>query len=283
MALILAMEKSLTLSNSGSKMNLNDFLSNDDIALPADGVIALIKQNREPLLTNDQDQSLLQEIIFNHHRIYNAHEVVAYLCETEIDINIQDALGDTALITACSLSGEESNVRMFERSVNILLENGADIHKTDKYNETCLHAALFGQDTPLVVLAILQADETHCLANQLSDINSPSSLPLGIAADHGFIHSLTHLLDHGAHINAQDTKGMSALMHAGEWGHSDVFELLLTRGGDPFVIDDNGMSAIDYAQASDEPKMALIAQSIALKKEAGQAMDSKGRGDGLGL
>ena len=55
------------------------------------------------------------------------------------------------------------------------------------------------------------------------------------------------LVVHGASVNGRDARGRPALMLAVQCGQSAIVTLLLTYGGDAWIKDSAGLSAIDYA------------------------------------
>lgn len=56
--------------------------------------------------------------------------------------------------------------------------------------------------------------------------------PLHYAARNGNPEIIKLLLDSGAHVNAEDSEGWTALHHASYHGHRGCVELLLDRGAD---------------------------------------------------
>ena len=62
---------------------------------------------------------------------------------------------------------------------------------------------------------------------------------------------LDYILSLGANINYQDGSGMTALMRATTTGNTANVRLLLERGADPGITNNDGLSASDYAVESD--------------------------------
>lgn len=56
-----------------------------------------------------------------------------------------------------------------------------------------------------------------------------------------------YALNRGANINAQNDKGMTALMQAADRGFVDIIELLVKKGADMFMTNEDGRTALDLA------------------------------------
>jgi ankyrin repeat protein len=73
-----------------------------------------------------------------------------------------------------------------------------------------------------------------------------SSLALVTAAFKGDLTAVRSLLDHGTNPNARDMYAHTALMHAAQMDRDEIIELLLDRGADISLTDDEGLTATDY-------------------------------------
>jgi ankyrin repeat protein len=60
------------------------------------------------------------------------------------------------------------------------------------------------------------------------------------------------LLDRGADVNAKDTHGATALMHAALYARPASVKLLLERGADPNRVNTSGATALMWAVGSPE-------------------------------
>ena len=63
------------------------------------------------------------------------------------------------------------------------------------------------------------------------------------------------LLAIGFNVNAKDDFGSTPLMWAVYYGDADMTELLLQKGADPNMKDNEGQSASGYAQSEDNQEM----------------------------
>lgn len=71
--------------------------------------------------------------------------------------------------------------------------------------------------------------------------------PLSWAADAGHIEMVNLLLDGGAHVDAIDSGGMSALHLAVREGHGDIVAVLIARQTDVCKITKGGFTSLMYA------------------------------------
>ena len=74
------------------------------------------------------------------------------------------------------------------------------------------------------------------------------------------------LLENGARVDLQDSKGWSALMYACQAGHEQVVELLLDYGADVDLQSMQWESPLSLALQHDHPKMlTLIEEKVAIE------------------
>ena len=60
---------------------------------------------------------------------------------------------------------------------------------------------------------------------------------------------LSLLLDVGVSVNAQNGDGFTPLHVAAMWGQEESIRLLMERGADPVISDDDEMTPLDYAKS----------------------------------
>ncbi|XP_046566467.1 ankyrin repeat domain-containing protein 29-like isoform X2 [Haliotis rubra] len=64
----------------------------------------------------------------------------------------------------------------------------------------------------------------------------------------GKLAEVKRILDTGrADVNCRSVVGMTPVMRAAGWGHRDVVELLVSRGADVSLVDDDGDNVLHYA------------------------------------
>lgn len=81
------------------------------------------------------------------------------------------------------------------------------------------------------------------------------SSAISIACMNGRVEALRLLRDHGGDINVRGYLGKTPLMHAIECGHSACVLLLLERGADMAITNQEGKTAYDYCKSEDTKKM----------------------------
>ena len=152
--------------------------------------------------------SKLMFLIINVNSIPNGHTLLrSYVLSNQDEINNKNALG----LTALHLAVRNSNIYSLG-TVNLLLENGADVNSIDEYGWTAL-----------------------MMASKYS--NTTSSL-----------ETIRLLLEKGADINLINEYGSTALMMAAQYSNTtsslETVSLLLERGADVNLADIGGSTAL---------------------------------------
>ncbi|RLB42843.1 MAG: hypothetical protein DRH12_04585 [Deltaproteobacteria bacterium] len=168
------------------------------------------------------------------------------------DPNLANEAGSTMLMLVC-------NYPDLKECFELLLEKGADVNKTNKWGQTAIFAA-----------AMRSAYYTKRLIDKGARVDmvddSQGQTPFFMAVVNQLMNerpsfeTLDVLLEHGANINFQITKGPNTgatpLMFAIMANNTEMVEYLLKHGADPYIRDSTGNSAIDYAKK--ENNMELI-------------------------
>ncbi|OBT79993.1 hypothetical protein VF21_01161 [Pseudogymnoascus sp. 05NY08] len=81
---------------------------------------------------------------------------------------------------------------------------------------------------------------------------------LGVAAEKGFQTLVQLLLDNGADIKGQDSRGRTALHLAAMNGHYEIVKLLLERGANPKVVNKFGRTAEYWAVTNGHTRVAQL-------------------------
>jgi len=122
------------------------------------------------------------------------------------------------------------------------------------------------------MLAALKGLTGFCqqLIDKGADVNKPGWTPLHYAATNGYLETMTLLLDNYAYIDAASPNGTTPLMMAAHYGTPAAVKLLLEAGADPMLKNQQGLSAIDFAQkASRSDSAELIAAVIRARQPKG--------------
>jgi hypothetical protein len=103
-----------------------------------------------------------------------------------------------------------------------------------------------------------------------ADVNKPGWAPLHYAATNGHLAVMTLLLDNHAYIDAASPNGTTPLMMAANYGTPSAVKLLLEAGADPLLKNQQGLSAIDFAQRANRPESAeIIAAFVRARRPRG--------------
>jgi ankyrin repeat protein len=116
------------------------------------------------------------------------------------------------------------------------------------------------QDESVLMLAALQGLTDLCvqLIAKGADVNKPGWAPLHYAATHGHLAVMNLLLDNHAYIDAASPNGTTPLMMAASYGTPSAAKLLLEAGADPTIRNEQGLSALDFAQHAERAESASI-------------------------
>jgi len=115
-------------------------------------------------------------------------------------------------------------------------------------------------DESLLMLASLKGLFAVCeqLIAKGADVNKPGWTPLHYAATHGHISVMNLLLDNHAYIDAASPNGSTPLMMAALYGTPAAVKVLLEAGADPRLKNDQGMTAIDFANRGQRSESAAL-------------------------
>ncbi|MCJ1455007.1 hypothetical protein MMC28_005361 [Mycoblastus sanguinarius] len=163
----------------------------------------------------------------------NNKRIVQLLLDNGVDVNAQNAQGETALRCVPFHGRKDGDIAV----VRLLLENGADIESKSLNGFTALlSASLYGKEE--IVLLLLEKG---------ADIESKS--PDGVtaliyAAQYGNEETVRLLLEKGADIESKTSDGFTALLSASK---EEIVRLLLEKGADIESKTSDGLTALTYA------------------------------------
>jgi ankyrin repeat protein len=172
--------------------------------------------------------------------------VVRELLDLGFDPNARDPRGQPGLDVAIQADSP--------KVVRVLLEQ-------PKIDVNALNAA---GESPLMLAALKgdMADALLLLARG-ARVNQSGWSALHYAATGPQLEMVELLIEHGAALDAPAPNGTTPLMMAAQYGSEDCVTLLLQRGADPQRRNLNGLSALDFAEASGrEPLVQRLAPLV---------------------
>lgn len=110
-----------------------------------------------------------------------------------------------------------------KRSLELLMERGADFSVVDQNQEGLLHAAARGDSTETVDFLLRSGCSLEAKAVD-------QSTPLHSASREGSVKMLEHLLSKGADVQARNSHGHGPLHFASAGGHAEAINFLLSKG-----------------------------------------------------
>jgi ankyrin repeat protein len=198
--------------------------------------------------------------------------IARVLLEHGADPNAKDNAGNTPLhaLLYCVDHDEDEDGRF--DSVQLLLEHGANVNSQDKDHTTPLHLAM-KWTLPRIARVLLD----HGAEPKVE--NNHGKTPLHLVFEHGLKnnHSTLRLneeilkasatrllLERGADVNAQDKDHTTSLLLAIQRNLYDIVRILLTRGAEPNVKNQNGQTPShlllegDFANEDDIPGLVHL-------------------------
>jgi ankyrin repeat protein len=179
------------------------------------------------------------------------------LAQRGFDLNTRNEAGENALFLA--LRDDAPAVSVF-----LLGQNTVQVEvRTPKDESPLMMAALKGR-----------LEVARRLIERKAEVNKPGWAPLHYAATNADAESLPMvrlLLEHHAYIDAESPNGSTPLMMAAHYGHPTVVKLLLEEGADPLLKNQQGLSAIDFANRAQRAESAeIIAAFVRARQPKGR-------------
>lgn len=152
--------------------------------------------------------------------------------------------------------------RKDETLVAALLQAGADPNRTDRDGFSPLMAAATGGSLPIVNLLLAKGARPNAIPGKKAGMNA-----LSRAVFSGNVEVVKRLLDAGAAINARSDQ-LTALMAAAAFGHEAMARLLLERGADPALRNEQGYTALSITEQEGHTAIANLLRAATAAAEA---------------
>ena len=179
-------------------------------------------------------------------------EIVRVLLAAKADPNLANTDGDASLHGAVGANGSEEKLQE-------LIKYGADVNAVNKSGKTpLLLSCFYGQQDSVKLLLGAGADPT------ISDEQGFSCVHAAVDGRCNK-NTLQTLIDHGAHADAKQKDGTTALLAACRTGQSESVMFLVKAGSDVNIVKPDGNTCLYLAvdgHCSNETLLKIIEQGV---------------------
>ena len=135
--------------------------------------------------------------------------------------------------------------------------------------QTNLNAQSPQGESPLMLAAIKgELELVQKMIKKGADVNKTGWTPLHYAASTGQVDIMRVLLENHAYIDAESPNGSTPLMMASMYGTQAATQLLLDEGADPLLKNQQGLTALQFAESANRPDAAAMLENAAKKTRA---------------
>ena len=172
-------------------------------------------------------------------------QLVQQLLMRGFDVNTADPNGQNGLTIAL----HEPSLRVAETLIN--------------WPKTDLNALNAQGESPLMLASLKgHLGLVEKMITKGADVNKTGWTPLHYAASTGQIKIISLLLQNHAYIDAASPNRSTPLMMASMYGTAEAVKLFLQEGADPLLRNQQGLTALQFAQRAGRPDSAdLLANS----------------------
>lgn len=125
--------------------------------------------------------------------------------------------------------------------------------------KTDLNALSAQGESPLMLACLKgQLELVEKMIKKGADINKTGWTPLHYAASTGQVKVISTLLENHAYIDAESPNGSTPLMMASMYGTPAAVKLLLEEGADPLLRNQQGLTALQFAQRANRQDSAEV-------------------------
>ena len=213
----------------------------------------------------------------------NNIDMMNLLLEQGADIHSADIIGRTPLMDAIKMQSIQT--------IQYLLANGASALIPEMYGRNAFHEAVETKNlqvieiienaganplardsygtTPLSIAFEDSLELTEAvIADNLFLSDSDGNTPLHIAVSESVDSEiLEYLLKEGYSADRRNSEGTTPLLLAVKKGNTEVTEIFLRRGADPFITNNSGENAVSYAIKENQNILQTIAMIAGSKQD----------------
>jgi ankyrin repeat protein len=132
-----------------------------------------------------------------------------------------------------------------------------------RWSKTNVESRNAKDESPLMLAALRgELDLAKRLIERGADVNKTGWTPLHYAATNGHLDLIKLLLENYAYIDAESPNKTTPLMMAAMYGSSEAVKLLLEAGADPTLRNQQGLSAIDFANKAGRRESAELIAAV---------------------
>ncbi|XP_023702416.1 transient receptor potential cation channel subfamily A member 1 isoform X3 [Cryptotermes secundus] len=186
--------------------------------------------------------------------MFDHPEIVQYLVSEGADINPLDKERRSPLLLASSRAGW--------RTVQILIQLGANIHLKDVNSRNVLHLVVMnGGRLEEFANEVIKAQSKVSLLQLLNEKDKTGCSPLHYASREGHIRSLENLIRLGACINLKNNNNESPLHFAARYGRYNTVRQLLDSEKGSFIInesDGEGLTPLHIASQQGHTRVVQL-------------------------
>ncbi len=183
---------------------------------------------------------------------------------------------DAPAIRSLLTRGFDGNVRdpKGEHALHLAIRDNASkaVQALLSWEKVEIEARNKADESPLMLASLGgQLDIVKVLIERDADVNKTGWTPLHYAATRGHQEVMRLLLDKNAYIDAASPNGTTPLMMAAFYGTPSAVKLLLEAGADPFLKNQQDLTAIDFAHRANRAEAAeVIAAFVRAKQPKGK-------------
>lgn len=219
------------LIEKGAKVNLDyggklplDFAEGEEL-------ITLLR-NHGAITKAEQDRLNIDFV--NAVRCHDVAKVKCLIPQiSNIDIIVPGHELEVEVITSVGVKKEALTPLMYAADyydidmVKLLVENGANVNAKDSHGRNALMYAVFRHDVSMIEFLASKGGNVNI--KSFNDLGTGIT-PLMVATDDGNIETVAELIKNGANVQAQTSRGSTALSVAKARGHTEIENLLRKTG-----------------------------------------------------